>query len=183
MKMSKYTLVYGLLSISLLILAGCKSETTNYPSNESTSTSTTATIAPIPSVDAASVPQKNEESITKEDETAVHELIAAHFKAIENKDFSAAWEMFSSEMKSGSSKNDVIQNHFGIESLKLISIQTYLRPQEPKENGKKPTIHFVVKLDIVPNSFGAWGKGMNERFVGVVKEQGQWKIRALATSP
>jgi hypothetical protein len=128
------------------------------------------------------VPQKNDESITKEDENAVHDLIAAYFKAIENKDYSTAWEMVSSEMKKGYTKNDAIQKHFGIESLKLISIQTYLRPQEPKENENKPTIHFVVKLDIV-NKDGAWDKGINERFVGVVKEQGQWKISALATSP
>jgi hypothetical protein len=129
------------------------------------------------------VMQKNEENITKEDENAVHDLIVAYFKAIENKDYSTALEKFSLEMKNVSTKNDAVQNHFGIESLKLISIQTYLRPQEPKENENKPTIHFEVKLEIVPNLHGAWGKGINERFVGVVKEQGQWKISTLATSP
>jgi hypothetical protein len=122
----------------------------------------------------------NETAATKEDENAVHDVIAAYFKAIENKDYSTAWEMISSEMKKGYTKNDAIQKHFGVKSLKLISIQTYLRPQEPKEN--KPTIHFVVKLDIV-NKDGAWDKGINERFVRVVKDQGQWKISALATSP
>jgi hypothetical protein len=128
-------------------------------------------------------PQENEGNITKEDEKAVHDVIVAYFKAIENKDYSTAWEIFSSEMKKSSTKNDANQNHFGIESIKLISIQTYLRPQEAKENENKPTINFEVKLDIVPNQQGAWDKGINERFVGVVKEQGQWKINALATSP
>jgi hypothetical protein len=191
------------LGISFLVFAGCKSEASGHQRNDITATpsailtptmttpatSTPATntptsITPTPSVSETQAPPKNEEIITKEDENAVHDVIVSYFKAIENKDYAAAWEMFSSETKKSTTKNDAVQNHFGMESVKLISIQTYLRPQEPKENENKPTIHFKVKLDIVPNQYGgAWGKGINERFVRVVKERGQWKINALATSP
>jgi hypothetical protein len=65
----------------------------------------------------------------------------------------------------------------------MIFIEPYLRVQEPQDNADKPSVHFVVNLDIVPNMYGSWGKGINGRYVGVVKEQGVWKINALTTSP
>lgn len=174
-------IMYGLMSIALFVFAGCNSVTSSYQNNENNAAASINT--PIPSVNERHEQQKNQESITKEDENAVHDLIVAYFKAIENKDYSAAWGMLSSDRKKSFSMNDANQEHFGIESVKLISIQTYLRPQEPIENENKPTTNFIVKLDIVPNQYGSWGKGMNERFVGAVKEQGQWKIKSLATSP
>jgi hypothetical protein len=79
-------------------------------------------------------------------------------------------------------KQEIEKRHFGIESIKMISIEPYLRVQEPQDNADKPSVHFVVNLDIVPNMYGSWGKGINGRYVGVVKEQGVWKINALTTT-
>ncbi|SEB51005.1 hypothetical protein [Paenibacillus sp. GP183] len=120
---------------------------------------------------------------TMDDEIAVRKLIAAYFDAIGKRDVDGAYAMMSTSMTTNFSKEEAEKGHFGIESIKMISIEPYHRLQEPKENADKPSVHFVVNLDVVPDKNGSWGKGSNERYVGVVKEHGVWKINALATSP
>ena len=183
-------------SVVMLALAGCSSNRNEPVIAKANSFSPTVVSTPVgdsahtPAVSAikpATSPAAiTEQKVTRQDEKAVHDLITAYFSTVEQKDYASAWEMLSSNAKKGYTKEDAIKNHFGIQSLKLVSIQSYLLPQEPKEDESKPTIQFQVKLDIVPGSgasSGAWGNGINLRFVGVVKEQGGWKIDALATGP
>lgn len=169
--------------------AGSSSSLSQPVTTISPSTSIEHTISPVTNATPINQSRENDastsrlSSVTMEDEMAVRKLISAYFAAIGSLDDAGAWEMLAASMTTNFSKQDAEKNHFGIESVKVVSIEPYLRPQEPQEVADKPTIYFTVKLDIVPNSFGGWGKGSDERFVEVAKEQGIWKISALATSP
>ncbi len=126
------------------------------------------------------------ENIASQDQTEVEQLIKSYFRYLEQKNYAAAWELMSSNSQKYYPEEEAIKNHFGIESLKLISIKTYKRSDLLKINGNPPNtpnIIYEVELNIVPSQQSAWNNGINERYVGVVKENGEWKISGLATSP
>jgi len=125
-------------------------------------------------------------TITFEDQRSIEHLIRTYFTAIENKDYAQAWNLTSSDAKKEYPKSEAIREHWGLNSVKLISIKRCLiLPSEftfdvPKDT---PTKCFSVSLDIKPSSNTAWNNGLNERLVDVVKENGEWRIKGLNTGP
>lgn len=124
--------------------------------------------------------------VTFEDQRKVEILIQTYFKAIENKKYADAWELTSLDAKTSYPKTQAIKEHWGMQSVKLISTKRCLmRPHEWTSNVPQnvPTICFIITLDIKPSPDSAWDNGRNDRFVEVVKEKGQWRINALNTGP
>lgn len=126
-------------------------------------------------------------NITFDDQKQVEELIKAYFNALEKNDYSAAWELMSSEQKKFHPVSEAIENHWGVESIKLVSMQGYLPPylsQTGEVPPNTPTIWFDVRLDIKPSDSSGWDEGINERFARVRKDDsGRWRIDGLSTSP
>jgi hypothetical protein len=133
---------------------------------------------------------------TFEDQKQVEKLIRQFFNFLENKDYAYAWELVSSEQKKTDSKENAIKYHWGLESVKFVSMKGYIPPRkfvtgdietwEPISEvpPNTPTVSFVVTLEVQPDFNGAWNKGLNDRFVDVVKEaDGNWRINGLATGP
>lgn len=65
-------------------------------------------------------------AVTFEDQGNVEKLIQAYFKAIENRNYAKAWELTSSSAKKDYPKAQAIREHWGLQSLKLISIKRCL---------------------------------------------------------
>ena len=126
-------------------------------------------------------------NITFDDQKQVEQLIKEYFTDLEKKDYSSAWELTSSEQKNTYTKENAIKEHWGVESIKLISMKGYFPPQLSATGDvprNVPTVWFSVTFDIEPSPNTAWSKGLNERFVNVVKDSdGKWRIDGLATSP
>ncbi len=116
---------------------------------------------------------------TQDDLKQIEELIKAYFKALERGDYSGAWKLRSSESKAGYSESDAIKTNFGLEAIKLISVN------HVHDNLHCPSdLCFMVWLDVVPAPHSAWEKGLNERSVEVMRESdGQWRINSLNTGP
>ena len=126
-------------------------------------------------------------NITFDDQKQVEQLIKLYFYALEKGDYSTAWGLMSSEQQGFNPLTEAIKNHWGVETIKLISMQGYLPPYL-SETGQvppnTPVIWFDVKLDIKPSDGSGWDDGINERFVMVTKNtEGKWRISGLSTSP
>lgn len=123
--------------------------------------------------------------ITFDDQRQVEKLIKDYFGAIEKKDYATAWELTSQQQKNSYSKSDAINNHWGIESLKFISMKGYLPTATAVTEDvppNTPTVWFIVTFDVKPSSNTAWGTGITSRYVDVVKDgDGKWEIDGLAT--
>lgn len=126
-------------------------------------------------------------NITLDDQKQVEQLIKEYFTDLEKKDYSSAWELTSSEQKKIYNKENAIKEHWGVETIKLISMKGYLPPQLSATGDvppNSPTVWFSVTFDIEPSPNTGWSEGLDERFVNVVKEiDGKWRIDGLATSP
>lgn len=186
-----------------LILSGCnitndkknpviKTELSN--SRQSSSQSTEQSITKIEAYQkTGSIYQTIEQleqikkNITVEDQEQVEQLIKAYFTALEKKDYAVAWELTSSEKKKIYSKEDALKSHWGLDSIKFISLKGYY-PSKYSAVGdvptNTPTIWFTATIEIEPSPNTAWNKGLNGRFVNVVKDiEGKWRIDGLATGP
>lgn len=125
--------------------------------------------------------------ITFDDQTQVEKLIKDYFVAIERKDYGAAWELASLEQKKTYTREIALKEHWGIESLKFISMQGCLPPKISKTGEVPPnipTIWFSVtfEIDSSPNSAWTPWKGRTARYVDVVKcTDGKWTINGLNT--
>jgi hypothetical protein len=163
--------------ITMLILSACSSHNDDTKSKYEPEEDTKAT-------NEASL---RLEDISDDDQKQVEQLIEKYFKALEKKDYDAAWELTSSTQKRHHPKSEYTDEHVGVESIKLVSMKGYL-PVTLSETGEVPqgvnTIWFEVKLDIKPKEGSAWDDGENLRFVVVEKEDdGSWRIDALGTNP
>lgn len=130
---------------------------------------------------------KLKNTITFDDQRQVEQLITTYFSALENKSYLEAWQLTSYEQQGYYPKTHALNEHWGLDSIKLVSCHGILSPSL-SETGEVllniPTILFLVKLDILPVAGTAWDEGINERFVMVTKDDdGRWKIDGLATSP
>jgi hypothetical protein len=140
--------------------------------------------------------EADKRDITFEDQKQVEQLIKDYFKLLENKNYSAAWELLSPDQKNTYSKDDAIKTHWGIEAVKLISIKGYLAPRRIVKDGIEiwtpmsevtpvtPTVSFMVTFEMKASSDTAWNDGKQTRFVNVVKDSSdRWKIDGMATGP
>lgn len=126
-------------------------------------------------------------NVTIDDQKQVEQLITSYFSALEKEDYIAAWELTSSNQQKNYSKTQAINEHWGLDTIKLMSMEGTL-PPSLSETGEvtpnTPTILFIVKLDIKPAEGSAWEDGINDRFIMVTKDNdGKWKIDGLATGP
>jgi len=130
--------------------------------------------------------EMNKRTITFDDQRQVESLIKDYFTAIERKDYAYAWELTSTEQKESYTREMALNEHWGIETLKFISLEGYL-PRRISSSGKvlpnTPTVWFNVTFEIEPSPNTAWGpKGKTGRFVDVVKGiDGIWRINGLNT--
>ncbi|SHH64715.1 protein of unknown function [Sporobacter termitidis DSM 10068] len=130
---------------------------------------------------------------TFDDQKQVEQLIKDYFAALEKKDYDAAWKLTSAQRQEDYPEEQTLKEHWGIESVELVSMKGYLPPYiaalfPPYEFHATdvpegvPTIWFEVEFDITPSPNTAWESGVNHRFVDVVKDpDGTWKIDGLAT--
>ncbi len=132
-----------------------------------------------------SQPRVQTAAITFDDQNKVEHLIRTYFKAIELKDYATAWDLTSSDAKKEYSKSQALKEHWGLKSIKLISMKRCLGLPDFTFNVPKdtPTICFSVSLDIGPAPGTAWENGLNERLVDVVRDNGEWRINGLNTGP
>jgi hypothetical protein len=125
--------------------------------------------------------------ITFDDQRQVEKLIKDYFTAIERKDYASAWELTSPEQKKTYPREAALKEHWGIDSLKFISMQGYLPPKISKTGEVPlniPTIWFGVIFEIEPSPNSPWTpwKGRTGRYVDVVKDtDGKWSINGLNT--
>lgn len=132
-------------------------------------------------INQVSIPAKAKEVNQKDAE----EVVKAYFKSIEEKNYAKAWELISDKQKKNYSKEDAINKHWGIESLKLISVQKEQLSEELKKryNDVNETLYnarFIIKSS--PNT--AWENGETGRLVDLVKQgDGNWYINDLCTGP
>jgi hypothetical protein len=140
--------------------------------------------------------ESDKRDITFEDQEQVEQLIKDYFKFLENKNYSAAWELLSPEQKKTYSKEDAIKTHWGIEAVKLISIKGYLPPKRIVKDGTEtwtpmsdvpsgmPTVSFIANFEMKAGIDTAWSNGKQSRFVNVIKDSsGNWKLDGMATGP
>jgi hypothetical protein len=130
--------------------------------------------------------EMDKRTITFEDQKQVEKLIKDYFAAIERKDYASAWELTSPEQKKDYTKEVALNEHWGIESLKFISIEGYLpvrisNTMEMLPN--TPTVWFKATFQIESSPNTAWGpKGKTARYIDVIKgTDGRWSINGLAT--
>lgn len=111
------------------------------------------------------------------------EVVNAYFKFIEKKDYEKAWELTSDKAKKSYSKESAINEHWGIVSLKIISVKKEESLKIDKEQYKNRALYTVV-FKIKPSSGTAWNDGENSRFVNLIKQNdGKWYVDALSTGP
>jgi len=127
-------------------------------------------------------------AITFDDQRKVEHVIHTYFKAIENNDYATAWNLTSSAAQKEYPKSLAITEHWGLKSVKLISLKRCLGLDSPSGftfdvPKDTPTICFSVSLDIRPAAHTAWHNGINDRLVDVVRENGEWRINGLNTGP
>lgn len=166
------------ICIIALLISGCSSNELN--NQDKKSTEPNESVQPI----NQALDQLN--TVTFDDQKQVEEVIREYFSALEKRDYSTAWELTSSKQKKEYPKEDALKNHWGVESIKLVSMKGYL-PSKGVVDAvppNVPVIWFIVTLDIQPTPDNAWNKGINDRFVNVVKDDdGKWRIDGLATGP
>lgn len=63
------------------------------------------------------------------------------------------------------------------------AIMQEIKPLKGEIRNDLPTVYFEVQVDLGENPGGAWGPGINHRWVEVVKTREGWKIYAVPTSP
>jgi hypothetical protein len=116
---------------------------------------------------------------TQEDLKQIEGLIASYFKALEKEDYDEAWKLKSIVSKAEFSKSDAIKAKFGLEAIRLISVEHIQDDLHCPSN-----LCFMVLLDIIPAPHSAWEKGLNKRLVDVIRgSDGQWRINGLNTGP
>jgi hypothetical protein len=131
--------------------------------------------------------EMDKRGINFDDQRKVEKLIKDYFIAIERKDYASAWELTSPELKNTYPREMAIKEHWGIESLKFISMQGYLPPKISKTGEVPPnipTVWFGVTFEIEPSPNSTWSpwKGRTARYVEVVKDtDGKWTINGLNT--
>lgn len=169
----------GIICLITLLICGCSANKVYNKVENNTK--------PNESVQPAKQISDQLKTLTFNDQIQVEEIIREYFSALEKKDYSTAWELTSSEQKKVYSKEEALKNHWGLESIKLLSMKGYMPSEKYAVDSvppNTPTIWFTVTLDIQPTPNSAWNKGVNVPFVNVVKNSnGKWKIDGLATGP
>lgn len=168
----------GIICLVVLLISGCSADKFNNQDKKVTELNE--------SVQLASKSLEQSKTITFDDQKQVEEVIRGYFSALEKKEYSTAWELTSSEQKKEYTKEDALKNHWGLESIKLVSMKGYLPSNGVVDAvpSNIPTIWFIATLDIQPTPDNAWNKGVSDRFVNVVKDSdGKWRIDGLATGP
>lgn len=178
-----------ILSLSIAVLmCGCNNRQVNGDDSVTPSpiVSTEPTIVPSPTPG-----NSDNKNITFEDQKEVEELLKSYYKALEKKDFEAAFECLSKKnMPPGTKVSDIEFEQF--KSLKLISIEGYISILDGgvlkvfKATKDTPTVCFQVtlELEVEPEKGYNWENGENVQFVVAARDSdGKWRIDHFATSP
>ncbi len=70
-------------------------------------------------------------------------------------------------------------------SLRLLSMTETAasRNQPPAARGRRREYAVSVEIDLPEDQRGAWSEGPNEGFLGLVQEDGGWRVDEISSSP